>query len=123
MTQSPTFQAIDQAVGVGGWRIVGLTRLSPVFPFVFLNYAYGLTSVSLRDYFLASWIGMLPGTLMYVYLGSLVRDVASLSQPRTAGRSTMEWALYGIGLVATMVVTVYVTRLARAALAQRLKTS
>ncbi|MEA2649986.1 MAG: hypothetical protein QOG61_2421, partial [Candidatus Binataceae bacterium] len=52
-----TFSAIDAAVGREGWKIVGLTRLSPVFPFNLLNYAYGLTSVSLRDYLLASWIG------------------------------------------------------------------
>ena len=66
-----TFQAIDEAVADGGWRIVGLTRLSPIFPFNMLNYAFGLTQVSLRDYFFASWIGMMPGTVMYVYLGSL----------------------------------------------------
>ena len=67
-----TFQAIDDAVAEGGWRIVGLTRLSPIFPFNMLNYAFGLTQVSLRDYFFASWIGMMPGTVMYVYLGSLL---------------------------------------------------
>jgi uncharacterized membrane protein YdjX (TVP38/TMEM64 family) len=46
-----------------------LTRLSPVFPFNLLNYSYGLTSVSLRDYFFASWAGMIPGTILYVYIG------------------------------------------------------
>ncbi len=70
------FKAIDEAVAREGWKIVGLTRLSPVFPFNLLNYAFGLTRVSLRDYFFASWIGMMPGTLMYVYLGSLAGDLA-----------------------------------------------
>ena len=56
------FSAIDSAVGREGWKIVGLTRLSPIFPFNLLNYAYGLTKVSARDYILASWIGMIPGT-------------------------------------------------------------
>ena len=60
-----------------GWKIVGLTRLSPVFPFNLLNYAFGFTQVSLRDYFLASWIGMMPGTFMYVYVGSLTGDPAT----------------------------------------------
>ncbi|MEW6335582.1 MAG: TVP38/TMEM64 family protein, partial [Thermodesulfobacteriota bacterium] len=55
-----TFSAIDGAVASQGWKIVGLTRLSPVFPFNLLNYAFGLTRVSLRDYVLASWIGMIP---------------------------------------------------------------
>ncbi len=115
-----TFQAIDVAVAEGGWRIVGLTRLSPIFPFNMLNYAFGLTHVSLRDYFFASWIGMMPGTVMYVYLGSLAGSLAALgsgARVRTPG----EWALYTVGLLATVVVTVYVTRRARAALKQRIQ--
>ena len=70
------FKAIDEAVGKEGWKIVILTRLSPVFPFNLLNYAYGLTRVSLRDYFFASWLGMIPGTILYVYIGSLSGDLA-----------------------------------------------
>ena len=115
-----TFQAIDDAVAEGGWRIVGLTRLSPIFPFNMLNYAFGLTQVSLRDYFFASWIGMMPGTVMYVYLGSLAGSLATLgsgARARTAG----EWVLYTVGLLATVVVTLYVTRKARAALKQRIR--
>lgn len=109
------FKAIDEAVGSEGWKIVGLTRLSPVFPFVLLNYAYGLTRVSLRDYFLASWIGMLPGTVMYVYIGSLAGDLAMLGGGGRS-RTPVEWMLYLVGLLATVAVTVYVTRIARAAL-------
>ena len=107
------FAAIDRAVADEGWKIVGLTRLSPAFPFALLNYAFGLTRVKLRDYVVASWIGMMPGTVMYVYLGSLAH--AAGDRERTPG----EWALLGIGLVATITVTIFVTRLARAALAKR----
>ncbi len=112
------FRAVDEAVGREGWKIVGLTRLSPVFPFNLLNYAYGITRVSLRDYFLASWIGMFPGTVMYVYLGSLAGSLATLGR-QGAGRTPAQWALYGVGLLATVVVTVFVTRIARAALAAK----
>jgi uncharacterized membrane protein YdjX (TVP38/TMEM64 family) len=89
--------------------------LSPAFPFNLLNYAYGLTKVSFRDYFFASWIGMLPGTILYVYIGSLAGDLARLS---AGGRTSppAEWILYIAGFVATILVTIYVTRLARAAL-------
>jgi uncharacterized membrane protein YdjX (TVP38/TMEM64 family) len=114
----PRFAAIDQAVAREGWKIVGLTRLSPVFPFNLLNYAFGLTHVSLRDYFFASWIGMMPGTVMYVYLGSLAGDLATLGGASRA-RTPAEWALYAVGLLATVAVAVYVTRLAREALARR----
>jgi uncharacterized membrane protein YdjX (TVP38/TMEM64 family) len=112
---NPGFKAIDDAVAKEGWKIVGLTRLSPVFPFNLLNYAYGLTKVSLRDYFFASWMGMLPGTVMYVYIGSVVGDLARLSAGGRT-RTTAEWALYIVGFVATVTVTIYVTRVARAAL-------
>ena len=109
------FDAIDKAVAGEGWKIVGLTRLSPVFPFTLLNYAFGLTQVKLRDYMLASWIGMMPGTIMYVYLGSLAQ-AATGERERTTG----EWVLYGVGLLATVVVTVFVTRVAKKALAKKI---
>ncbi len=112
------FKAIDEAVAKEGWKIVSLTRLSPIFPFNLLNYAFGLTRVSLRDYFFASWIGMMPGTIMYVYIGSLAGGLATLG---AGGRSKTpgEWALYGVGLAATLIVTIYVTRIARKALEKR----
>src|SRR6266576_443554 len=109
------FATIDRAVADEGWKIVLLTRLSPVFPFTLLNYAFGLTRVKLRHYIVASWLGMIPGTVMYVYLGSLVNVGAGHRQ-----RTTGEWALYGIGLLATVTVTVFVTRLARRALAKKI---
>jgi uncharacterized membrane protein YdjX (TVP38/TMEM64 family) len=109
------FATIDRAVAEEGWKIVLLTRLSPVFPFTLLNYAFGLTRVKLSHYVLASWIGMMPGTVMYVYLGSLVNVGAGHRQ-----RTTGEWVLYGVGLLATVLVTVFVTRLARKALAKKI---
>lgn len=109
---NPVFLAIDRAVVAEGSKIVILTRLSPVFPFTLLNYAFGLTQVRLRDYVIASWIGMMPGTLVFVYLGSLTRV-------GTKQRSPAEWALYGIGLLATIAVTVVLTRIARRAIAKR----
>lgn len=113
----PKFKAIDEAVAREGWKIVGLLRLSPVVPFNVLNYAFGVTRVSLRDYMIASWIGMMPGTLVYVYLGSIAGDLARAGG--RASRSPVEWAFYAVGLVATIAVTVFVTRLARRALAER----
>ena len=109
------FAAIDKAVANEGWKIVGLMRLSPVFPFTLMNYAFGLTRVKLGHYVLASWIGMMPGTVMYVYLGSLAK-AASGERTRTTG----EWVLYGVGLLATVVVTVFVPRIAKQALAKKI---
>ncbi|HXU91209.1 MAG TPA: TVP38/TMEM64 family protein [Methylomirabilota bacterium] len=121
VAESPKLRAIDEAVAREGWKIVLLTRLSPAFPFVLLNYVFGLTRVSLRHYVVASWIGMMPGIVLYAYLGSLAGDVAAAA---TGGRtrSVWEWALYALGLAATVVLTIYVTRLARRALDTRLAT-
>lgn len=111
----PKFAALDRAVGREGFKIVLLTRLSPVFPFVLLNYAYGLTRVRFRDYVLASWVGMLPGTVMFVYFGSGLRSLTEVlggqAQGGTAGR-VFFWA----GLAVTIVVTVFITRVVRRAL-------
>jgi uncharacterized membrane protein YdjX (TVP38/TMEM64 family) len=107
----PKFSAVDRAVARGGWKIVGLTRLSPVFPYVFLNYAFGLTSVRLSEYVWASWLGMLPGTAMYVYIGSFGGQLAR-AYANTRGRSALEWALYALGLTATIALAVYASRLA-----------
>jgi uncharacterized membrane protein YdjX (TVP38/TMEM64 family) len=110
------FRAIDAAVGSRGFKVVLLTRLSPVFPFNLLNYAFGLTSVSFRDYVLASWIGMLPGTILYVYLGSTAAQLADVVAG-TVARSPAQQVLFYAGLAATVVITILITRISRRALA------
>jgi uncharacterized membrane protein YdjX (TVP38/TMEM64 family) len=111
------FTAIDRAVAKAGFTVVLLTRLSPVFPFNLLNYAFGLTGVSLRDYALGS-VGMVPGTLLYVYVGSLVGDLAYLGTAQAPVNSGLQWTVRLIGLGATLAVTLSITRMARQALAQ-----
>lgn len=110
------FSAIDQAVGHAGFKMVFLVRLSPIFPFNLLNYALGLTKVRFRAYFLASWIGMLPGTVMYVYLGSTAQNVTALAAGRTEA-NIAENILLWLGLFATILVVVFITRTAKRALA------
>ena len=109
------FEVQGVSIDLDGVRTGGLTRLSPVFPFNLLNYAFGLTQVSLKHYFLASWIGMLPGTVMYVYIGSLAGDLATLGIGERS-RTPAEWTLYVVGLMATVVLTLYLTRIAQRAL-------
>ena len=114
---NPRFAAIDRAIGTQGRKIVLLLRLSPVFPFNLLNYALGLTRVRFVDYLVAS-IGMLPGTLLYVYYGKVAGDVARLAGGAPVERGAGYYAVLGLGLLATVVVTTLVTRTARRALQQ-----
>jgi uncharacterized membrane protein YdjX (TVP38/TMEM64 family) len=117
MAHRPKFQALDEAVKQQGFKIVFLVRLSPAFPFNLVNYGFGLTQVSSRDFVLASWIGMLPATVMYNYVGSTLKSLADLVSGKIDS-GTAQKALFGIGLVATVVATLFVTRLARKALEQ-----
>jgi uncharacterized membrane protein YdjX (TVP38/TMEM64 family) len=109
------FVALDRAVAAHGFRVVLLARLSPLFPFNLVNYAFGLTRISFGRFVLASWLGMLPGTLMYVYLGSAAQDLADVvsgKSPRTTG----QWLLLATGLAATVGVSWTLARIARQAL-------
>jgi len=115
VSSSPAFRAVDEAVGREGFKIVLLTRLSPIFPFNLLNYAFGVTQVSFRDYFFASWLGMFPGTVMYVYLGTAAQSLAEVATGGGGGGMAQR-LLLGVGLLATVAVTVVITRIARRAL-------
>lgn len=112
------FRAIDEAVGKEGFKIVLLTRLSPVFPFNLLNYAFGVTGVSLKDYLLG-FVGMIPGTIMYVYLGSLAGSCALIGTENQPKDLAVQWTLRIIGFIATVAVTLFVTRIARKALEEK----
>lgn len=114
------FAAIDKAVAAEGLKIVLLTRLSPIFPFNLLNYAFGLTGVSLKDYVLGA-IGMIPGTILYVYIGSLAGNLAQIGTENQPTNLSVQWAIRIIGFLATVAVTVYTTHLARKALAENLQ--
>lgn len=111
----PRFQAIDRAVAGEGRKIVFLLRLSPVFPFNLLNYALGLTRVKFADYAVAC-LGMLPGCFLYVYYGKALGTLAAVAGGAAPERGAGYWLVLGAGLVATLVVTTLVTRIARKAL-------
>lgn len=117
----PRFAAIDEAIGQNGFRIVFLLRLSPIFPFGLLNYALSLTRVRLRDYIAASLLGMLPGTFLYVYLGSLFTNASALLSGKRPAAGAWGQVLTWGGLAATFLVTVLITRIARKALDRALR--
>lgn len=112
------FSALDNAVRDKGFVIVLLTRLSPVFPFNLLNYAMGITGVRFSSYALGSWLGMIPGTILYVYLGSAAQNISEVFSGEAASGSN--WLLY-VGLAATLVLTILITRFATQALNSELE--
>lgn len=111
----PQAAAIDRAIEKNGFKAVVLLRLQPVLPFNILNYALGLTSIRLRDYMLASWIGMFPATVLYVYLGSVMNDISDLLRGRPNSGVAGRFLLWG-GLAAIVILVWWLGRIAKKAL-------
>ena len=109
----PKLQAVDKAVSEEGWKVVALLRLSPLIPFNIQNYLYGVTEIKFWHYVSATLVGIFPGTLMYVYLGAAGKAVLG-DGGNAGGGGGLKWGLFATGLVATIIVTVLVTRTARA---------
>jgi uncharacterized membrane protein YdjX (TVP38/TMEM64 family) len=111
----PRFVAIERGVSARGRRIVFLLRLSPVVPFNFLNYALGLTTISVWDFVLAS-LGTVPGTFVYAYAGKVTGEALALAGKAEVPKNASYYAVLLAGLVATIAATTVVTRTARRAL-------
>lgn len=111
----PRFRAIDAAVEHEGWKIVGLIRLSPAFPFIALNFVFGLTRIPFWHFFIITFLALIPNAALFVYLGSLLGDLAALgNQPIASGKT--KWIVTGVGLASAIVVTGLVSKITRRAL-------
>ena len=114
------FHKIDNAIGKQGAKLVFLLRLSPVIPFNLSNYFYGLTGVKFWPYVLASWLGMMPGTFLYVYIGTAGRAAVSVAAGGEAMKHGRQyWTFLSVGLAATIAATIWVTKIARDALKEK----
>ncbi len=112
------FNSLDNSIAEEGLKLIFLIRLSPAFPFNLLNYALGLTKVSLKDYVLGT-TGIIPGTIMYVYLGSLVGDVAMIGQETTTASPqevVIGWIIRILVLVTIVAISLYIAKIAKKAL-------
>ena len=109
------FTALDNAIAEEGLKLIFLIRLSPAFPFNLLNYALGLTKVSLKDYVLGT-TGIIPGTIMYVYLGSLIGDIAMLGAGETPSNPVISWIIRILIFVTVVAISLYIAKIARKAL-------
>lgn len=114
MAERPRFRALDAAMADQGFKIVLLMRLSPVFPFSLINYGLGLTRVTLPEYVAATFLGILPGVFLFVYVGTTLDGLGQLASGADAGAAgqVLKW----VGLLATVAVTAVITRTARRAL-------
>jgi uncharacterized membrane protein YdjX (TVP38/TMEM64 family) len=112
LERRPKYRALDQAVVEDGWKVVVLLRLSPVVPFNLQNYALGATAIPFWKYLTATLVGIIPGIAIYVYFGIFGKGLQS-------GPSVLDWALFGLGVVAAVALTILVVRQTKAKLAER----
>lgn len=110
-------QVVSEELTPQGWKIVLLTRLIPFFPSKISNYFFGLTPFSLPGFVVGSLLGFIPYSVHNVYLGSIAADITTLGV-RNLDRTPLEWTLYGVGFIATVVAVIYLNRLARRALSR-----
>ena len=101
------FQSIDNEINEQGWKIVILARLSPIIPFFLLNYALGITKIRFIHFIFASWVGMIPGTTVYVLMGTMGGAFIN------GKKSSFEWLLLGMGLIATILVTLLISKIVK----------
>jgi uncharacterized membrane protein YdjX (TVP38/TMEM64 family) len=112
MARHPNFAQLDVAVAEKGWKLLLLTRLSPLVPSNLLNYGFSCTKVNFWQYWFCSWLGTLPVVTLYVYLGAFgMRLIQGDNSPQNL-------ALRGFGLIFTISAAFYTTRWARRAIAQ-----
>ena len=110
------FHALRLAIEEEGLKVLFLVRLSPVFPYTLANYVFGLTRLKTSTYIIGSFLGMLPGTLMYVYLGAIAGDVATIARGGIEEGAFQVQVMKWVGLAATILLMVVVTRRAKRAL-------
>jgi uncharacterized membrane protein YdjX (TVP38/TMEM64 family) len=104
----PNFKAVGKAIDDEGWKVVGLLRLSPPVPFAVTNYFFGVTNVGFVPFVITTLLGIVPATLVYVNLGAM-GHAAGTGQ----GNHALRWILLGVGLIATIVAGMLVTRKAK----------
>ena len=103
LNRRPKYRKLDRAIADDGWQVVVLMRLSPIVPFNLQNYALGVTASPFVQYFTATLIGIAPGIAIYVYFGIFGKGLGN-------GPSLFDWVLFGLGMLATIILAILVIR-------------
>jgi uncharacterized membrane protein YdjX (TVP38/TMEM64 family) len=114
------WNAVVNAVQHDGWKLVFLTRLSPAMPFSLINYSLGLTKISAWHFLLATELGSVPAIAVYVYLGTVMGNLAKI-RADMHNHGVWYWVAQAVGLVIAVAIAIYVTRVAKNSLNKRIK--
>ena len=108
----PKIQIMEKAVKLEGFKVILLTRLSPLFPFGLLNFTYGLSEVKILDFTLGM-IGIIPGTILYCSLGSLALKVSNFGDVLSGREETGNFIWSLISISSTILVLLLILRSTR----------
>ena len=72
---------INNEVNEHGAYYLFALRMSPIFPFFVINAAFGLTKIKTLTFYLISQLGMLPGTIIIILIGSELNDFLIKGSP------------------------------------------
>lgn len=103
----PLYNALNAAIKEEGWKVVGLMRFSPAVPFSLQNWLFGVTAVNFWPYFIATFFCIMPGTLLYVWIGSIGGSAAG------GETSTAKLIFLVVGIIATLIVTIFIGKKAK----------
>ncbi len=109
LSHNPKLLALEKAVNREGIKLILLTRLSPLFPFSLLNFAYGLSKVSIKEYSLGL-IGIIPGTILFCNLGSLAGNINDFNMTLNNNQNFWTLGLRGLGIFATISIILLIGR-------------
>ena len=115
----PQMQALTRVIKTNQFKVVMLLRLSPIVPYNALNYCLGIMPLDFFPYMAGSFLGMMPGTLLYVYIGSTAASITDVASGNIR-QTPLQQVLFWIGLGLTVLLTVAVTVLARRELRKEL---
>ena len=115
-------KAVNRLVVTEGWKIACLLHLSPIVPFNLLNYVLGTSEITYPNFLLATSVGILPGVILYVFLGSTIGDLTMVMMGKSdSANSTIQWVISAIGILATVALTIYLAKIARQHITNKLQ--
>ena len=109
--------ALERALKSDGLKVMILMRLSPIIPFIFVNYVLGVTSVTFADYAIST-LFILPATMVYVFIGTTTGSIQDAALKKDGDMDAMKLFSLITGCFFALAATIYLSMKVREYLKQ-----